>query len=98
MAYAILEFLTLDEVEVPSVWIKGNRWVWPPQHSKGKTVVTKHFQEASGIAAFFLTIEVFVKGLFGMYQSLVKFCVKIQNSEGCSCTSKNYELARRKLN
>lgn len=54
MAYAITEFLTLHEVEVPSVWIKGNRWVWLPQHRKGEKVVTKRFQEASGIAAFFL--------------------------------------------
>lgn len=53
MAYAITEFLTLHEVEVPSVWIKGNRWVWLPQHRKGEKVVTKRFQEASGIAAFF---------------------------------------------
>ncbi|XP_070397529.1 uncharacterized protein [Dermacentor albipictus] len=68
MAYAIIEFLALQEVEVvPSTWIKGNRCAWPPEHSKGDKIVAM-VKKAAMPDASWKCFEVSVKGLFGTYE------------------------------
>ncbi|XP_037573507.1 uncharacterized protein LOC119455992 [Dermacentor silvarum] len=93
MAYAIVEFLTLDEVEVvPSTWIKGNRCVWPPEHIKGDKVVTM-VKKAAMPDASWKRFEVSVKGLFETYDMARR---KLNRSERDSDLNTDSDVPRKR--
>ncbi|XP_050041156.2 uncharacterized protein [Dermacentor andersoni] len=93
MAYAIVEFLALREVEVvPSTWIKGNRCAWPPEHIKGDKIVTM-VKKAAMPDASWKCLELSVKGLFGTYELARR---KLNRSERDSDLNKDSDVPRKR--
>ncbi|XP_070379305.1 uncharacterized protein [Dermacentor albipictus] len=93
MAYAIIEFLALQEVEVvPSTWIKGNRCAWPPEHIKGDKIVAM-VKKAAMPDASWKCFEVSVKALFGTYELARR---KLNRSEQDSDLNTDSDLPRKR--
>ncbi|XP_065306239.1 uncharacterized protein [Dermacentor albipictus] len=93
MAYAIIEFLALQEVEVvPSTWIKGNRCAWPPEHIKGDKIVAM-VKKAAMPDASWKCFEVSVKGLFGTYELARR---KLNQSERDSDLNTDSDVPRKR--
>lgn len=65
MAYAIVEFLHLEQVDVvPALWIQGEHCAWPHQAKGDKIIVM--VKKAVPPDVSWKRFAVAVKGLFGM--------------------------------
>ncbi|CAN7948195.1 unnamed protein product [Ixodes pacificus] len=87
MAYAIVEFLHLEQVDVvPALWIQGEHCAWPDQAKGDKIIVM--VKKALPPDASWKRFAVAVKGLFATYEQARK---KLERSQYTSELSSDSE-------
>ncbi|KAK8770602.1 hypothetical protein V5799_012932 [Amblyomma americanum] len=92
MAYAIVEFTELDQVEdVPALWIEDNKCAWP-EKLKGDRV-TSMVKKAVIPDVLWKWFEITVKGLFATYDKARK---KLERSQYTSELGSDSETPNRK--
>lgn len=92
MAYAIVEFLGVEQVEiVPTRWIEGDYCAWP-EHVKGDRAVIMVKKSVTPDTSW-TRFEVSVKGVFATYEQARK---KLNKSQTTSDLGSDAEAPMRK--